>query len=340
MPSSHRVQYGESLWRIAAARLGDGNRWVEIARLNHLNNPSLIVHGQVLRLPDGPIGQSTAGQTQPLDLNLPQCQGTDRVPGRAFFFVLADEVNPFRRKLVRKVVFPTGVNTASMVEQIMNPARYGFTPRDPASPVSIGRHVMGMTNSRYISTSGRPFGSSRFEGKSYWIDADKVQKSGAVIHEGRAIVDDLKRILAKTKKPELKQYIQDIIRKSEIIDREILVEGTIPAKAVKGVGAMAMTKGLQVISGVGLVVTAYDIGEAGRKSYETQSVKPIAAESVRQIGGWGAALAGAKIGGAAGAAVGLATGPGAVISAGVGAVLFGAAGYFGADWVADMIDAN
>jgi hypothetical protein len=34
------------------------------------------------------------------------------------------------------------------------------------------------------------------------------------------------------------------------------------------------------------------------------------------------------------------TGPGAIITGLVGGIVFGAAGYFGADWVADHIDKN
>ena len=50
----YRVQKGESLWRIAAARLGDGNRWTEIAALNPDVDPDRIVEGLWLALPEGP----------------------------------------------------------------------------------------------------------------------------------------------------------------------------------------------------------------------------------------------------------------------------------------------
>ncbi|WP_421648306.1 hypothetical protein [Klebsiella pneumoniae] len=61
---------------------------------------------------------------------------------------------------------------------------------------------------------------------------------------------------------------------------------------------------------------------------------------LRQAGGWGMAVAGAKIGTVAGAAVGIETGPGVVLTGLIGGVIFGTAGYFGADWVADHIDEN
>lgn len=61
---------------------------------------------------------------------------------------------------------------------------------------------------------------------------------------------------------------------------------------------------------------------------------------IRRVGGWGSAVAGAKIGGIAGAAIGIETGPGAIITGAIGAIIFGTAGYFGADWIADQIDEN
>ena len=67
---------------------------------------------------------------------------------------------------------------------------------------------------------------------------------------------------------------------------------------------------------------------------------PISAEVVRQAGGWGASIAGLKIGAMLGASVGIETGPGVIITGGIGRIIFGAAGYFGADWVADFIYEN
>ena len=79
---------------------------------------------------------------------------------------------------------------------------------------------------------------------------------------------------------------------------------------------------------------------AANRSYEEKSIKPIAAETVRQVGGWGGAAAGAKLGAMAGAALGIETGPGAIITGAVGALIGGGLGYFGADWAADQISPN
>jgi hypothetical protein len=48
---TYRVRAGDTLWSIAASKLGDGNRWREIAALNKLANPDAISPGQTLKLP-------------------------------------------------------------------------------------------------------------------------------------------------------------------------------------------------------------------------------------------------------------------------------------------------
>ncbi|BBH70512.1 hypothetical protein ACTI_71970 [Actinoplanes sp. OR16] len=53
IPRLHIVRRGDTLFGIAKAQLGDGNRWPEIFRLNRdvLDNPDRIIPGQVLVLP-------------------------------------------------------------------------------------------------------------------------------------------------------------------------------------------------------------------------------------------------------------------------------------------------
>lgn len=48
---TYTVGAGDTLWSIAASKLGNGNRWREIATLNKLANPDEITPGQILKLP-------------------------------------------------------------------------------------------------------------------------------------------------------------------------------------------------------------------------------------------------------------------------------------------------
>jgi hypothetical protein len=48
---TYTVARGDTLWSIAASKLGDGNRWREIATLNHLKDADAITPGQKLTLP-------------------------------------------------------------------------------------------------------------------------------------------------------------------------------------------------------------------------------------------------------------------------------------------------
>ena len=52
--NTYEVQPGDSMWAIAEAHLGDGNRWMEIYKLNKEligKKPELIHPGYVLKLP-------------------------------------------------------------------------------------------------------------------------------------------------------------------------------------------------------------------------------------------------------------------------------------------------
>jgi hypothetical protein len=48
---TYTVRAGDTLWSIAATKLSDGDRWREIAKLNHLPDADTIAPGQVLKLP-------------------------------------------------------------------------------------------------------------------------------------------------------------------------------------------------------------------------------------------------------------------------------------------------
>lgn len=94
----------------------------------------------------------------------------------------------------------------------------------------------------------------------------------------------------------------------------------------------------RVLTVVGVVFTVKDVADAAQRSSQAHSYKPLAAETIRQVGGWGGALAGAKIGAVGGALFGIETGPGAILTGAAGALIFGALGYFGADLIADEVE--
>lgn len=48
----YTVVKGDSLWKIAESTLGSGFKWVEISRVNNLQNPDLIFSGQELKMPE------------------------------------------------------------------------------------------------------------------------------------------------------------------------------------------------------------------------------------------------------------------------------------------------
>lgn len=50
IPATVTVKKGDTLWNICKKYLGDGSKYMEIAKLNNLENPDLIKVGQVLRL--------------------------------------------------------------------------------------------------------------------------------------------------------------------------------------------------------------------------------------------------------------------------------------------------
>lgn len=351
------VQPRDSLWSIAKHQLGDAARWPELARLNSIAPPYRLLIGQVLTVPmetyvwrpsaNGLGGSSQAygpvwtyGTTPTTEAATP----ATTIPVRGFVFVVIEEIEQ-GAKLVRKVVALPESDAAWYI--VNNPDKFGFRPRAPGSSVSLGEHAMGNTLSKYISASNKPAGAPNFEGTSWVIDVNKAKASGAVIHSTKDIIKDLDR-LAQSAEPALAARIAKLKSVIQSMEGEVLIEGTVPANAVKSAKAAmseakllaGMTKGARVIGFVGIVLSAYDIGKATAQSYQEASIRPLAAESIRQAGGWGMGWAGFKIGAAAGAVLGVETGPGLLATGLVGGLIFGVAGYFGADWVADKIHAN
>lgn len=270
---------------------------------------------------------------------------------RAFLFIVVDELSP-SGKIVRKVQIPSANVVKDLmkkpIETIKNSMhghqyeRYGMRPPDPYAMKTVGEHVFGDNQSQFLSASTLPEGAPKIDGKPQWIDIKKLKAAGSTIHTTEEIVTDLRRLMKVN--PQWKNLYEKLINTVTKSEGEVLIEGKVPPHAIKSAKTMEVTrkvgKYVRVVNVVGVVFTAYDIGKASKKSVDQKSYKPIAAETIRQVGGWGGALAGMKIGGAGGVAVGAVSGPGAVITGAVGGLIGGVLGYLGADWVADQIDEN
>lgn len=64
IPSTHTVQAGENLWKIAEKYYGSGYNWIDIAKENKLKEPNKIEAGQVLSLPKVPARTKTVTTIQ------------------------------------------------------------------------------------------------------------------------------------------------------------------------------------------------------------------------------------------------------------------------------------
>lgn len=357
----YTVKPGDTLWRIAQRVCGDGMRWREIARANRLADADLLLVGQSLHIDETLLlhlpQQAARGESPGLN-GAPRWAGPSsatppprsaqqpaRAPGAYYVFVLADEIDPTRAKLVRRVLVSPrmaaeAARTAGRPLQVFpNPERFGLQASNPHAPLSIGRHAMGMKPSPYLSASSGWLGTRRIAGAPFWIDVQAARAAGATLHETGDILADLDRIAAKAATADARARIARI-QQLVVADREVLIKGPVPAGAIKGAGTMAATRVLQGVQIVGFAMTAINLADATQRSVQLQSARPLTAETVRQVGGWASAWAGMKLGAAGGALLGLETGPGALATGAIGGIAGGVAGYFGFDWIADHIDPN
>lgn len=290
------------------------------------------------------------------------------MPGRGFMFVVTEVLPDVgSRYLVRKVqVIPNDFR--------IRPAMPAGTTSTAMHALG---GATDLAHSPWISTSNRPTGAANFRGQPVLVDMDALRRAGGNIVSEADLIADLNRLSNTT--PHLRFRIEKLISAIRGIEGETLIGGR-DAYTVRPVSrthspyvtqarnmyidfeAGNMTRpqledGLhrlntsygnarmvgrvgRVVSVVGLVMTAVDLGHATHQSIEQRSARPITAEGVRQVGGWAGAIAGMKLGGMAGAAVGVTTGPGAIVTGAIGAIIGGAAGFFAADWLADHIHEN
>ena len=362
------VQAGDTLSSIAAKKLGDGNRWTEIAQLNNLQNPNLLFVGQSLMLP---VNIASAPQR---NLPIPSMvvtteTATQQIPAsvalaRGYLFVVFEQLPEVgARKVIRKVA--------------AIPKNYALQAPNPQANVGLAEHALGNNNSQYLSSSSKPYAAGSIKGEyPLLIDLKKAQEAGANIYTVEELVADLRRFASQN--PASQNRVNTLIWAVQNVEGEVLIEGGIPGNAVSKVSTphgkyirtaedlwTSYTAGKisqaqletelatiekaysrakifgrvgRVLTVVGVIFTVKDVADATQRSLDRGSIKPLEAEVIRQVGGWGGAIVGGKIGFAAGALFGIETGPGAIVTGAIGAVVFGALGYFCADLIADWME--
>jgi LysM domain len=342
------VRPGDSLWFIAESQLGDGNRWQEIVKANSLLPPFNLMIGQELSLPSSFIG-AQAGPAPVPRIIVPAVSQDDQtgarkpawiVAARGSLFVILREIEA-NGKLVRKVLAIPANDINALI--VNSPDLFGFHPRNMNGLVSLGEHALGNTMSRFISASTKPGGAPNFPGTPWYVDIAKAERGGAVIHSTEEIVRDLDRIASTSANKGLIQRITTLKGVIDSVEGEVLIEGSVRPSAVQSAEAAARELRLfnalgrtgKAITVVGVVFTAYDLEQASIRSVKSGSIRPIAAETVRQAGGWGGGFLG---GFALGAALGIETGPGAILTGLVGGIIGGIAGYWGGGLLAGKID--
>lgn len=367
----YTVQYGDTMRGIASKCLGKENRWVDIAKLNGLKGSDTLFVGQKLMLPGAkPLDAAN-------DLVSPFYPGSSTVQSdlsatratlalaRGSLFVVVEQLSDMSGKLIRKV--------------LSIPKDFSLVPRDPQGVLTFAEHAIGGEGaaSQFLSASERLFGAANFNGVPLLIDIAKAEAAGAKIVTVEQILTDLRRYLGENPNA---RHLERLIEIIETTEREVLIEGKVVGKAIKRLSnahnayvrsaeelwkkflAKDITKSElaaellrlersfgkarvvgrigRVLTVVGVVFTLKDIAEASQRSLTQKSFKPLAAESIRQAGGWGGAIAGGEAGFAAGALFGIETGPGAIVTGALGAVIFGGLAYFGFDLLADQISPN
>jgi LysM repeat protein len=381
------VQHEDTLPIIAEKKLGNKDRWFEIAQLNDIRRPYQLLVGQVIKLPP----KLSVAPTPPPPTGVEHRPATIAL-ARGFLFVVFEQLPEIGSdKVIRKIAaIPTDFS------------KHPHLSPSPGANITPAEHALGVKPSQYLSSSNRPYGSPTN------VDAEISAKYGNkpappsanpkdFIGKTRPVIIDLKKLPAGTRiideqalllgleerkglHPSEARRIDRLMETIKNVEGEALVEGGVPKDAVKKVSnvhskyiltaeelrakfrlgkiteaeltselktlakaynrAKIIGRAGRVITVVGTVFTVIDVANAAQKSYQKRSYKPLAAEAVRQFGGWGGAVVGAKIGFGVGAAFGIVTGPGAIVTGAIGAIVFGAIGYFAADWVADWIDDN
>jgi LysM repeat protein/outer membrane lipoprotein SlyB len=355
------VQYGDTLPLIAKNELGNEARWLEIAQLNNITSPYQLFVGQYLKLPN----RISMVNPQPAVSRLNFSPATMTL-ARGLMFVVFEQLPEVGSKnVIRKVqIIPTDFSLKPK-----NPLA-DFSLADHAFK---GNDI----KTQFLSTSNKPYGSPTGNPNSYGelllIDTQQSMAKGSRVFTVLEVVADLRRYSAETG-----INVDTVIRTIEKVEGEVLIENGVPGDAVTKISSAhtpyieaadeiwaahragkikleqaeeklgMLAKSYErarivgrigrVLTVVGVVFTAVDLTTAGKQSYDKSSFRPIAAESVRQIGGWSGAYAGGVAGGALFGILFSEIGPGAIIAGAIGAIVFGAIGYWRGDVIAGWID--
>ncbi|MCH2045337.1 MAG: hypothetical protein MK212_14570 [Saprospiraceae bacterium] len=192
-----------------------------------------------------------------------------------------------------------------------NPVSRGFDPSFkwindgyinlPENPnLTPGEHVLGQhegkTKSPYTSASKFFFGAD-FKGSRYWIDLDKLDNE---VFDAKDIKNSLDQFIAAEPDPDLRHSRERRVARNRSNDlkaeAEFLIKGKIPADAVDNVWTLSGKYGMKGLQLYGTAMSVYEMGTAGKKSWDTGSANPILKETVRQSGIWGGAYTGSKLG--------------------------------------------
>lgn len=260
----------------------------------------------------------------------------------------------------------------------VKPSQYLSSSNRPyGSPTNVIEGIFDKYGNKSAPSSANPKDFvGKFRGKEIRpviVDLNKLPPGTRIFTEQELILN-LRAYSAETG-----ANVETLIKTIQSVEGEVLIEGGVPKDAVKKVSNVhsayiltaeellakhrlgqiteaelnAELKVLaksynrvkmfgrvgRVITVVGVVFTVADVAQASQKSYEKRSYRPIAAETVRQIGGWGGAWAGAQSGAVIGAIFGIELTPvGMVVTGAIGAIFFGALGYFIGDVAAGWID--
>jgi len=167
---------------------------------------------------------------------------SDKNTGGAFLFIIADELLP-PGKLVRKVVVPPASDILSTING-NHFEQSGIKPPNPNSNITIGEHASGLNKRNFLSASSLyPEGAPNFTGEPQYIDIKKAKAAGATIYTTEEIINDLKRLQSEAPTIEAKARLDKVINAVKNIESEVLIEGNIPAEAIKSKTSLKITKG-------------------------------------------------------------------------------------------------